>query len=173
MTGLSENAAPASSPEVRLSVRDLRVSFAGAGDSDVVDEVSFDVKSGEVLGLVGESGSGKTTVALALLAHARRGLTMTSGQVLLDGTDLLSCTRQEIRTLRGLNVAFVPQDPASALNPTLRIGTQLEEAMKAHPGAVEDIPARIEELLEQVRLTASPGILRGTRTSCRVVSSSG
>ena len=126
----------------------------------MVDEVSFDVSAGQVLGLVGESGSGKTTVALALLGHARRGLTIVSGAILVDGLDLMSLSHQEMRALRGLKVAYVPQDPASALNPALRIDTQLEEAMKAHPGAVSDIKARKEEVLEEVRLSAGLGHLR-------------
>jgi len=145
---------------LRLSVRDLRVSFTDDAGSDVVDEVSFDVAAGEVLGLVGESGSGKTTVALALLGHARRGLTITSGRVLIDGRDLLSVSSRELRILRGSKVAYVPQDPGSALNPTLRVGTQLEEAMKAHPGAVADIESRIDELFEQVHLPTHTGILQ-------------
>jgi len=145
---------------VRLSVRDLRICLEGDTQSDVVDEVSFDVAAGEVLGLVGESGSGKTTVALALLGHARRGLTITSGAILLDGLDLLGLSHQEVRALRGLKVAYVPQDPASALNPALRIDTQLEEGMKAHPGAVNDIPGRLAEVLEEVRLSAGLGHLR-------------
>jgi peptide/nickel transport system ATP-binding protein len=145
---------------MRLSVRDLRVSFTHDVSSDIVDEVSFDVAAGEVLGLVGESGSGKTTVALALLGYARRGLTLTSGRVLIDGRDLLGATPKELQTLRGLKVAYVPQDPSSALNPTLRVGTQLEEAMRAHPGVITDIDSRINELFEQVHLPTNTGILR-------------
>ena len=144
----------------RLSVRDLRICLAGNEQSDVVDEVSFDVAAGEVLGLVGESGSGKTTVALALLGHARRGLTISAGQILLDGSDLLELSHRDMRALRGLKVAYVPQDPASALNPALRIETQLEEAMKAHPGAVNDVAGRMDEVLEEVRLAAGLGYLR-------------
>ncbi len=90
-----------------------------------------------MLGLVGESGSGKTTVALALLGHARRGLRIAHGEILLDGSNLLSLRPQQLRELRGAEVAYVPQDPAAALNPTLKIGTQLTEALSSHPGAVE------------------------------------
>ena len=76
------------SAEARLVVSDLRVVVTGTG-ADVVDEVAFSLDAGETLGLVGESGSGKTTVALALLGHARRGLTIDSGTVIADGIDLL------------------------------------------------------------------------------------
>ena len=75
--------------QVRLEVTGLQVRLGRSGP-DVVSDVSFAVPAGEVLGLVGESGSGKTTVALALLGHTRRGLRITAGQVLLDGSDLLA-----------------------------------------------------------------------------------
>ncbi len=100
----------------------------------VVSGVSFAVRPGEVLGLVGESGSGKTTVALALLGHTRRGLSISSGEIRLDGADLLRLGPAELRQVRGAKVGYVPQDPAAALNPALRIGYQLREALRVHPG---------------------------------------
>ena len=122
---------------MRLDVSNLEVRLGRAG-ADVVGEVSFAVRAGEVLGLVGESGSGKTTVGLALLGHARRGLRISAGQVRLDGVDLLRLPPAELRALRGARVAYVPQDPSAALNPALRVGTQLREALRVHPGAVDD-----------------------------------
>jgi len=98
---------------VRLDVRDLEIRI-GASGPDVVSGISFEVPAGEVLGLVGESGSGKTTVALALLGHARRGLRISGGEVLLDGTDLLQLPAGDLRALRGARVSYVPQDPAAA-----------------------------------------------------------
>jgi peptide/nickel transport system ATP-binding protein len=83
-----------------------------------------------------------------------------SGSIQLDGLDLLGLSPQEMRAVRGLKVAYVPQDPASALNPALRINTQLEEGLRAHPGAVNDIQGRMEEVLEEVRLSAGHGHLR-------------
>jgi peptide/nickel transport system ATP-binding protein len=144
---------------VRLDVRDLEIRLGRSGP-DVVSEVCFSVRAGEVLGLVGESGSGKTTVALALLGHARRGLTITSGEIRLDDTDLLRLSQAELRRVRGAKVSYVPQDPAAALNPTLRIGTQLKEALEVHAGAVEDPEARIMEVLSEASLQASPQMLR-------------
>ena len=91
MTSLPRPAAeldPGATDRWRLHVTGLRVSLAGSS-ADVVDDVSFSVASGEVLGLVGESGSGKTTVALALLGHARRGLHISGGRVEVDGVDIL------------------------------------------------------------------------------------
>jgi peptide/nickel transport system ATP-binding protein len=144
---------------VRLDVRDLEVRLGRAGP-DVVSDVSFTVQAGQVLGLVGESGSGKTTVVLALLGHARRGLRISSGAVRVDGVDLLRLPAAQLRAVRGARVAYVPQDPSAALNPALRVGTQLREAIRVHPGAVEDPDGRIREVLHEARLDASPELLR-------------
>jgi len=148
-----------SADEVRLDVCDLEIRIAQAGP-DVVSEISFAVAAGEVLGLVGESGSGKTTVALALLGHARRGLRITSGQVRLDGVNLLALPPDELRAARGARVAYVPQDPSTALNPTLRVGAQVAEALRVHPGVVDDPSARALEVMREARLDATPDLQR-------------
>jgi len=145
--------------EVRLDVRGLEVRLGRTGP-DVVSEVSFTVEAGQVLGLVGESGSGKTTVVLALLGHARRGLHISSGEVRVDGVDLLRLPAAQLRAMRGARVAYVPQDPSSALNPALRIGKQLKEAVRVHSGAVEDPDGRIREVLQEARLDATSDLLR-------------
>src|SRR5499427_2374613 len=145
--------------EVRLDVRGLEVRL-GQDGPDVVGDVSFTVEAGQVLGLVGESGSGKTTVVLALLGHARRGLRISSGEVRVDGVDLLRLPAAQLRAVRGARVAYVPQDPSAALNPALRVGTQLKEAIRVHPGAVEDPDGRIREVLQEAHLDASPELLR-------------
>jgi peptide/nickel transport system ATP-binding protein len=145
--------------EVRLDVRGLEVRLGRTGP-DVVSDVSFTVEAGQVLGLVGESGSGKTTVVLALLGHARRGLHISSGEVRVDGVDLLRLPAAQLRAVRGARVAYVPQDPSAALNPTLRVGTQLNEAIRVHPGAVDDPGGRIREVLQEAHLDASPELLR-------------
>ena len=160
MTGVRQQpAAPLPGEPVRLEVRDLDVRIGAAGP-DVVSKIGFEVPAGEVLGLVGESGSGKTTVALALLGHARRGLRITSGEVLLDGTDLLQLDRGQLRAARGAKVAYVPQDPAAALNPAQRVGTQLRESLQVHPGAVDDPGSRVLEVMREARLDATPEMLR-------------
>jgi peptide/nickel transport system ATP-binding protein len=143
----------------RLEVRDLEIRSGRRGPA-VVTGVSFAVRPGDVLGLVGESGSGKTTVALALLGHTRRGLSVTSGEIRLDGTDLLRLKPAELRRLRGATVSYVPQDPAAALNPALRIGYQLREVLRVHPGAGGDPEARILEVMREARLDAAPDLLR-------------
>lgn len=145
----------------RVVVNGLRVCLVHSA-VDVVDEISMTVAAGEVVGLVGESGSGKTTVALALLGHARRGLTVDRGTVELDGRDVLGMTPQELRRLRGRRVAYVPQDPSSALNPTLKVGPQLREALTVHAGEDPDVPQaaeRMVEVLAEVSLPATKEIL--------------
>ena len=147
---------------MRLEVKDLRIQLA-LDRAEVVGDVSFSVRAAELLGLVGESGSGKTTVALALLGHARRGLDIAAGEIRLDGENLLELKAGELRELRGAKVAYVPQDPSAALDPTLRIGFQLREALRVHPGAVDDVeaahkrgPARVEARLHARDAEAVP-----------------
>jgi peptide/nickel transport system ATP-binding protein len=149
----------AASAPVRLQVCDLRIEVAES-KADVVSEVSFAAGAGEVLGLVGESGSGKTTVALALLGHARRGLRITGGEILLDGENVLELKPAERRAARGAKVAYVPQDPSAALNPALRVGTQLREALSEHPGVAGNIEERIAEVLADASLDTTSGVLR-------------
>ena len=148
-TNATEGTAP-----IRLAVEDLRVVIAGSR-IDVVDDVSFALRPGETLGLVGESGSGKTTVALALLGYARRGLAIDGGRVVVDGEDVLSLSSANLRALRGSRVAYVPQDPASALNPALTIGTQLREVLEKHGSPEHDdaaVERRLTAVLDEVRL---------------------
>src|ERR1051325_8249297 len=113
-----------------VAVRDLQVVIESTG-TPVVSEVSFGIARGEILGVVGEAGSGKTTVGLALLGHARRGLRIAGGEALRGGRhDVLTLGDEQLRRLRGSLVSYVPQDPASSLNPALRIGIQLREVIE-------------------------------------------
>ena len=137
-----------------LRVEDLRV-VTRSDETCIVDEVGFSLGWGETLGLLGESGSGKTTVALALLGHARRGLRIAGGRVVVDGDDLLSMDADTLLAVRGSRVAYVPQDPASALNPALRVGTQLREVLRKGEGGQEGerwADDRLAEVLADVRL---------------------
>jgi peptide/nickel transport system ATP-binding protein len=151
--------APQAGRRDALHVRELEIRRGRRGPP-VVSGVSFALRPGAVLGLVGESGSGKTTVALALLGHTRRGLSVAGGEICLAGTDLLRLSPAELRALRGATVSYVPQDPAAALNPALRVGYQLREALAVHPGIVADPGARIREVLREASLDATPDLLR-------------
>jgi peptide/nickel transport system ATP-binding protein len=146
---------PAPGPAAAIEVRDLRIVIAGT-DIDVVDEVSFALSPGEILGLVGESGSGKTTVGLALLGHCRRGLRIAGGKVRIGERDIMTLSEQALREVRGNLVCYVPQDPGTALNPALRIRTQLLECLKAGSEGAEQ---RMLELLTEVKLPGTPAFL--------------
>ncbi|BAP43173.1 peptide/opine/nickel uptake transporter family ABC transporter ATP-binding protein [Pseudomonas sp. StFLB209] len=135
-----------------LSVAGLRVELSA--DVDVLDKVSFSLRAGEIVGLVGESGSGKTTLATALLAHARRGARITAGRVEIAGQSLLSLHGEALRQARGSLIGYVPQDPATALNPALRIGSLLRETLAAHDPDLsrEQQRLRLQETLRDVGL---------------------
>ena len=142
-------------------VRDLRVELRGSR-ADIVDGVSFELWPGEVLGLVGESGCGKTTLALTLLGHARHGTSIVSGQVVVAGHDVIAARGRELQKLRGGVVAYIPQDPPTALNPSLRIGDQLREGLDAHRAdwTDEQRHSRLTEVLKDVLLPADDAFLR-------------
>ena len=140
--------------DLALEVVDLRVEIDYGAHEDIVDGISFHVAAGEVLGLVGESGSGKTTVGLAVLGHTRRGARVARGEVRIEGRDILLLPPLDRQQLRGKLVSYVPQDPASSLNPALKIDTQLDETLSAHGfgSSDEERRARIVETLGEVLL---------------------
>jgi peptide/nickel transport system ATP-binding protein len=142
-----------------LEVERLRVE--GSNDWDIVDEVSFTVGEGEILGVVGESGCGKTTTALALLGHTREGTRITGGSVSLGGVDILKLSPAALRSVRGRLVSYVPQDPTSSLSPRQRVGNQVAEALLAHGRSRSDLsPTIIEELCDRVQLPTDRSFLR-------------
>ncbi len=144
-----------------VAVSDLKVELIQTGD-DILDEVSFTIAPGEVLGLVGESGSGKTTAGLALLGHTRRGVHIARGSIRVGELDVLALSASELRALRGGVISYVPQDPAAALNPNLRVGRQLGEVLEAHRFGASDgeRKARIAQMLEEVALPSDREFLR-------------
>ena len=134
-----------------LSVRDLHVTYrAGGGDVPAVRGVDFDLGRGETLGIAGESGCGKSTVAGALLRLLPRG-TVVTGQVLLDGADVLTLDSDRLRAVRWTELAIVFQGALHTLNPVKRVGWQIEEAIVTHRlGEGRLLRARVKELLEVV-----------------------
>tara|TARA_R110002124_G_scaffold10580_4_gene52576 strand:+ start:14788 stop:16410 length:1623 start_codon:yes stop_codon:yes gene_type:complete len=131
-----------------LSVRDLRVSI---GSKEIVRGISFDVASGETVGIVGESGSGKSLSVLSATRLLHMPHMTISGQSLLNGQDLISARRSALRRVHGREVGFVFQDPMTSLNPLLTIERQLTEAPSAHLGMTRRA-ARLKalELLDSV-----------------------
>jgi peptide/nickel transport system ATP-binding protein len=152
--------APTPSDLVPVDIRDLRIELTSSG-ADIVDEITVEVRRGEVLGLVGESGSGKTTVGMALLGYCRRGGRVSGGTVRIGGRDLAELGQGALRNLRGGVVSYIPQDPGTALNPALRIGKQLLETLETHTTLSEsERLARARESLDEVALPNDDDFLR-------------
>jgi ABC-type dipeptide/oligopeptide/nickel transport system ATPase component len=126
------------------------------GNKRVLHEVALDVAAGEILGLVGRSGEGKSTLALSILGLLGLKGGRCSGEILFQGRDLLKLNPREMRRLRGKEIALVPQSPLAALNPNVRLGSQLEEAWRAHERGKPDW----KPLLESVSLPAEESFLR-------------
>jgi peptide/nickel transport system ATP-binding protein len=154
MLGLVSFASSASSAPL-LAVRDLRIAF---GDHSAVDGISFDIAQGEAVGLVGESGSGKSATSLALLRLLPPSAAV-SGSLQFSGDagkvdDLLSLPEQQMRAHRGRSLAMIFQEPMTALNPVMRIGRQIGEAVLAHHPrlAKQQLQARVVATLREVAL---------------------
>lgn len=139
---------------------DISASYANGGS--VLRRVSLDVRRGEILGLVGQSGCGKSTLALAILRllHLKRG--RMEGRILFNGRDLVMLKEREMRALRGREIALVLQSPIAALNPALRIGTQLREAWRVHQrrSTREECAEAVRDTLRHVSLPADAVFLR-------------
>lgn len=116
-----------------IGVKDLHVSFPNKAGTleEAVKGISFAIGNGEILGIVGESGSGKTQTALALAGLSPRKARV-SGTILLDGRDLMPLSREEIRKIQGKDIAMIFQEPMTSLNPTMRVGRQVEEVLEIH-----------------------------------------
>ena len=114
-------------------MRNLRTHFfTRAGVVKAVDDVSFTIARGQVLGLVGESGSGKTVTGFSIIGLVDPPGRIAGGSILYQGQDLAKLSEREMRTLRGNRIAMIFQDPMMTLNPVLRIDTQMIEAVQAH-----------------------------------------
>ncbi len=148
------------------AITGLRVSgltvTSKARRTPIVEDVSFELRPGQVLGMVGESGSGKSTVAVALLGLARRGLEIAGGSVDIDGRNVLALSPSELREARGSLISYVPQDPGAGLNPGHKIGWQLREALTVHRSVLpagQTVEDRVLEVLTEVGLPANPELL--------------
>ncbi|WP_437787169.1 ABC transporter ATP-binding protein [Sorangium sp. So ce1097] len=144
-------------PSPLLSVQDLRVEFiTPTGPVCAVDNVSFDIAPGEVLGLAGESGSGKSTVAMAIMRLLRPPAIITGGRVLFAGQDVLSMTEEQLRAFRWRKMALVFQSAMTALNPVLTIGEQIADPIIAHDGVTKaQAMERAAALLKLVNIDTS------------------
>src|SRR5207249_3804169 len=140
-----------------LQVKDLKTQFfTDDGVVQAVDGVSFDLHPGETLGIVGESGCGKSVTALSILRLVLEPGRIVNGQILFRGDDIVTMSDEEVREIRGKDIAMIFQDPLSSLNPVLTVGFQIEEAIEAHRKVPSKMAlSRAVELLKQVRIPAA------------------
>jgi peptide/nickel transport system ATP-binding protein len=138
--------------EVLLEVRDLNVHFPTPdGLVRAVDGLSFEVRRGETFGIVGESGSGKSVTCLTALGLTNLKTAKVSGEILFKGRDLLKLNREELRKVRGKEMAMIFQDPFACLHPFYRVGDQIVEAIRCHENVSKDSARnRAFEVLEAV-----------------------
>lgn len=156
MTGSRDMSADSSAvppgPNALLTVENLGVSFASdRGWLNVVDDVSFEVRPRETLGLVGESGSGKSVTSLAVMGLLPKRQSQITGRVELDGVDLTTLSRTEMERIRGLELAMIFQEPMTSLNPAFSIGDQIGTVCRRHLGLNrKEARERAIEMLDRV-----------------------
>ena len=146
-----------------LTVKNLHTAFRIDGNYyDAVDGVSFNVHPNEMLAIVGESGCGKSTIAMSVMGLHDMRFTRVSGEILLNGRDLLTLPEDEMNKIRGKDIGFIFQDPLASLNPLQRVGKQIEEALLYHTNLNEkERQERVLQLLNDV------GIQNPKRTAQR------
>jgi oligopeptide/dipeptide ABC transporter ATP-binding protein len=141
-----------------LEVRDLSTSFqTGGGEVTAIEDVSFNLERGEVLGIVGESGSGKSVTALAIMGLLPRPpARILGGRIQFEGQDLLKLSGRSMQRLRGPGMAMVFQEPMTSLNPVFTIGEQIMETIRAHESTSQkDAFARAVQMLEKVGIPSA------------------
>ncbi len=134
-------------------VHELSVTYLPDSDQPVhaLDHACLEIRPGELVGILGESGSGKSTLAAALLKLLPTDARYDSGTIYFRGRDLLALPETALRRIRGAEIALIPQDPALALNPVIRVGDQIAEVLRAHARMTRrDRRTRVEELLAEV-----------------------
>ena len=140
-----------------LSVRDLKTSFfTHVGEVKAVRGISFDVTEGEVLGIVGESGSGKSVTSLSIMGLLQYPGRVVDGEILLNGEDILTYSKNQMRKVRGKEIAMIFQDPMTSLNPVYTIGNQIMEMILEHEKmSRREARARAIEMLKLVGIPAA------------------
>ena len=140
-----------------LSVRDLKTSFfTHVGEVKAVRGISFDVNEGEVLGIVGESGSGKSVTSLSIMGLLQYPGRVVAGEILLNGEDILTYSKDQMRKVRGKEIAMIFQDPMTSLNPVYTIGNQVMEMILEHEKMTKrEARARAIEMLKLVGIPAA------------------
>jgi oligopeptide/dipeptide ABC transporter ATP-binding protein len=141
-------------PDTLLSVEGLTTAFeTPAGPLTAVNGVSFSIGTGETLGLVGESGSGKSVTAFSIIRLVQAPGRIASGRVVFQGRDLLGLPEEQMRQVRGAGIGFVFQEPMAALNPVMRVGAHIAEALRVHGLATRaEARSRAIDLLRAVKI---------------------
>jgi len=153
-----------------LEIQDLKVHFhTEDGVVKAVDGASFSVEKGQTLGIVGESGCGKSVANMTILGLTRAPTTSIEGRILLEGEDLIQASPEEMRSVRGKDIAMIFQDPLTSLHPFYKIGKQLTEAIHAHQDmSKREARDRAAELLGLVGIPdAGKRLDEIGRASCR------
>jgi oligopeptide/dipeptide ABC transporter ATP-binding protein len=141
-----------------LEVRDLEVSF---GSTKILRGVTFDLEAGQTLGVVGESGCGKSMTGFAIMGMLQAPGRITAGSIKLEGRELVGMREKDLRNVRGDQIGLVMQDPFTSLNPMMRIGDQIAEALRLHQGMNKrQAWDRAVEMLEMVGVPAPPDSAR-------------
>ena len=143
------------------TVKNLSIGFKSQRGKEIsiLRNITTNIKKGETVGIVGESGSGKSTLALAMMGYVKHGLYTMSGECLFNSSNLLNMTNRDLEKIRGRKIAMIPQNAGQSLTPNLKIGYQIEEALKLHTNLnKEERESKISDLLNKVRLP-SPDIM--------------
>ena len=155
--------------ELLIEIKNLSVEYkTRLGQVSAVDNVSFDIYRGEILGLVGESGCGKSTMGKALMRMIQPPGQITSGQIIFEGEDIMTYGDTQMRDFRGRRVSMIFQDPMTSLNPTQRVDEHIVEAIQVHEPETktEDAFTRAEKLIQKLgiqkrRMNSYPHQLSG------------
>ena len=149
--------------QVVQEIKNLSIGFTSKKGEQIsiLKNISTTINKGETVGIVGESGSGKSTLALAMMGYVKHGLFTISGECIYQSNDILKMKNRELENIRGRKIAMIPQNAGQSLTPNLKIGYQIDEALRLHTNfQKEDRDVKISELLNKVRLPSPETIAK-------------